>query len=399
MRENDSRDGLMNRRAILKGLGAGAVGLAGLSGVSSATATQESDAPSATIKEYDDSHMVIDIHDIEIPSIDIVVVFADGSEEHYVNEVVDHRAVLTELPGGIELSHVTISHDDTELLSTYLPNGVGSDGEYVPVSDSIAYTYKYGTWWPDTYDDNDQTGYDPDPDNFYVRGNRKRALVIAPVPFKVVYATYGHGKGNDGKHDHDHDHDHESWGCGHEKKDEEKHGKKGEKNHEKEHDDKKHDGKHGDKKHDGKHGKKRCKERKPVYAKPVRFEDVDVAASEVDFDVDGRSVWVAMVPYGYHRKMKRRMGNVEWPDGGKRHRTCGKCGEEYEKDHEGCPKCGKENDGDHDKCGKKDDEKHRTCGKCGKEYDEHRGKCPKCGKKYGGKLCWFRVHPKLPTNS
>jgi len=341
----------MNRRAILKGLGAGAVGLAGLSGVSSATAAQESNAPSATIKEYDNSHMVIDIHDIEIPSIDIAVVFADGSEERYVNEVVDNRAVLTELPGGIELRHVTISHDDTELLSTYLPNGVGSDGEYVPVSDSIAYTYRYGTWWPDTYDDNSQTGYDPDPDYFYVRGNRKRALVIAPVPFKVVYATHGHGKGNGGKHDHDL----ESWGCGHGKNDgkhgknDGKHGKNDGKNDGK-HDEKNH-GKHGEKHHD-KHGKKKwCKKRKPVYAKPVRFEDVDVAASDVSFEVNGQTVWVATIPYGRHRRMKTSNGNAEHSDGGK---------------------CGEKKDGHHGKCGEK---------------------------KNGGKLCWFRVHPKFPNNS
>jgi predicted amidophosphoribosyltransferase len=106
-----------------------------------------------------------------------------------------------------------------------------------------------------------------------------------------------------------------------------------------------------------------------------------------------------MVPYGYHRKMKRQMGNVEWPDGGKKHTTCGKCGEKYEKRHENCPKCGKENDGHHGKCGKDHDGKHRKCGKCGEEYEKHHEKCPNCGKKYGGKLCWFRVHPKLPNNA
>lgn len=130
--------------------------------------------------------------------LDVTVTFEDGSVASGSITVDADGVAQISLPGDLNPAHLTVVYEGETLFDEDIE---ASDGPCkraeCPPGLNIAYTFKYGQWWPDTHDD---IGDEVDPDVFSIEGDRKEVTICAPFPFAVVYATR--------KKDHD---DWDSW--------------------------------------------------------------------------------------------------------------------------------------------------------------------------------------------
>ncbi|WP_458208898.1 hypothetical protein [Haladaptatus sp. NG-SE-30] len=241
------------------------------------------EGPSVTDVEVTCAQITIQTANIdEGEELDVTVTFSDDSTQPYTPTVDANGVAVVELPGDLDPTRVVVEYQGQVLFDQFVTadDAPCREEPKCPPDLNIAFKFKYGTWWPDTYDD---IGEEVDPDVFSIEGDKKDVTICAPFPFVVSYAT------REKDHDWDGKKHHKKHGKKHHHKDKkhhEKHGKKHHKHHEK-HGKKhhKHHEKHGKKhhKHHEKHGKKHhkhhdskscgcfddCKEQEPVLAEQV----------------------------------------------------------------------------------------------------------------------------------
>ncbi|SIR15118.1 hypothetical protein SAMN05421858_1612 [Haladaptatus litoreus] len=221
------------------------------------------DEPAVTDVEVTCAQITIQTENIdEGETLDVTVTFTDDSTETYMPQVDANGVAVVELPGDRDPEQLLVEYDGMVLFDQFV---AASDAPCrgqpeCPPDLNIAFKYKYGTWWPDTYDD---IGDEVDPDVFSVEGDQKEVTICAPFPFAVSYAT--RKKGHDGKKKHD------GWD-GWDKGDGKKHGKKDKKHHD--------DHKHHDDKSCGCFDD--CKEQEPVLAESVDGQFCATISSNAD---------------------------------------------------------------------------------------------------------------------
>ena len=174
------------------------------------------DSPAVTDVEVTCKDITIQTANIDADEkLNVTVTFEDESELTAMPTVDENGVATVELPGDKNPTHLSVTYDDLPepLFDGYIE---ASDGPCKPTPPEcppdldIAYTYKYGEWWPDPYDD---IGDEVDPDVFTIEGDQQEATICAPFPFAVAYATRKErddrkdgwdGKHEDGKKKHKH---------------------------------------------------------------------------------------------------------------------------------------------------------------------------------------------------
>ncbi|MFD1587869.1 hypothetical protein ACFR9U_12850 [Halorientalis brevis] len=229
--------------------------------------------------------------------LDVTVTFSDDSQKPYTPEVDANGVAEVTLPGYLDPEFLEVQYDGQTLFEGFVA-AEDAPCAKCPPDLNIAFKYKYGTWWPDTYDD---IGEEVDPDVFSIDGGRKEVTICGPFPFAVSYATRTkkHHDGCDGGKHHD--------GCG----DGKHHDKK-----KKHHDDKDGhdewnscgDGKHHEKKkrHNDCDGKKKhhkhhdckscgcfkdCEEQEPVTAEKEDGQYCATISATTDGKKNGKICW------------------------------------------------------------------------------------------------------------
>jgi len=304
--ETNGTDSSLNRRNVLKGLTVSGAAIAGVSGLSASSVAQNSEPIEAEFcGEFDEGPQEEQCDQcLPCDNPEYVEKFEDGSSDNTYTLTADqipNNAEYITLKAGdncfwgevpdptVETTWETVRDENGDPLilqdisnaTLYTCDGV-APGE-CPPDLNIAFKYKYGTWWPDTYDD---IGKEVDPDVFSIDGDRKEVRICGPFPFAVTYATrtkkhHDDWDGCDDRKDH-HDHWDDCGGGNHHDKKKDHHDEWngcGDGNH---HDKKKKHHDHWDGCDDKKHHKhhdckscgcfKDCKEQEPVTAQP---EDSD----------------------------------------------------------------------------------------------------------------------------
>ncbi|SIR76169.1 hypothetical protein SAMN05421858_3686 [Haladaptatus litoreus] len=223
------------------------------------------DNPAVTDVEVTCAQITIQTENIdEGETLDVTVTFTDESTETYMPEVDANGVAVVELPGDRDPEQLLVEYDGMVLFDQFVAASDAPCQEQpeCPPDLNIAFKYKYGTWWPDTYDD---IGDEVDPDVFSIEGDQQEVTICAPFPFAVSYAT--RKKKRDGRDGHD-----DGKKCKKHKKKHHDNGKKCKK-----------DEKHH-KHHDGKSCGcfKDCKEQEPVVAEPVDSQFCATISSDSD---------------------------------------------------------------------------------------------------------------------
>lgn len=159
------------------------------------------EGPAVTDVEVTCAQITIQTANIdEGEQLDVTVIFSDDSSESFMPEVDSDGVAVVELPGDRDPARLIVEYQGQELFDQFVAaeDAPCREEPECPPDLNIAFKFKYGTWWPDTYDD---IGDEVDPDVFSIEGDEQEVTICAPFPFAVSYAT--RTKDHDGKDDHD----------------------------------------------------------------------------------------------------------------------------------------------------------------------------------------------------